>query len=905
MPQANAAIHSLNAGEVSRLALARVDLAKMRLACEQQENFFPKVLGPARMRPGTGHLFETASSADGILKEFVFTATSKALLELTPNVLRIASEDVLLTRPAVTATVTNGEFTTDLAGWTNNDEAGASSYWLGGTMLLVGSGNNYAIREQTVVIVNPGVEHALRITISRGRVSFKVGSVLGADDYVRETILRAGVHSLAFTPGSGGFYIWVANQTTAVALVDSILLEGAGIVNLPTPWGASDLINYRQKQSGDVMFVTCGTAIQPRRIERRSQRSWSIVLFEPDNGPFRLPNITPTTITPSATAGSITLTSSRNLFRSGHVGAIFKLIHAGQSAVATLGGANQFTSHIRVSGLTADRGITIDISGTFVATVTLQRSLGAPGSWTDVVTYTAPTSVPYNDNLDNQIIYYRLGIKTGDYTSGSLVAAISYANSSQIGVARITGYTNATTVLADVIVNFGAALATLDWQEGKWSSFRGYPVAVDIHDGRLVFAARDEIIASVSDAYESFDEEVEGDSGPIIRSIATGSFDAIYWLLSLQRLLVGTASQEVSIRSSSFDEPLTPTKFTARRCSSRGNCNVQAVVVDSTAIFVQRNKRNIFELRFSSEGGDYAAGDLTRLKPEMCQSGVVSMAIQRQPDTRIWHVLADGTAAVLTYERADEVMAWTKFSMSNGLIKSVAILPSDDEDEVYFLIARTVGGILKHYVEKLAKESEAIGGVLNKVMDGHVLYTAGIPTSTINGLSHLNGLQVVVWAEGAPLVTQGAMLTVVAGQITLPSPVTNAVVGLPFNGRIKSAKLSYAAGGGTALAQKQRVDHLGLLMADVGWKGVRIGRDFTNMNGLNTTYEGKTLTATQVMSSYDCDASSFNGGWDTDSRFCVEVQAPYPATLLGVVVSMATNDVTAAPRQKRPARNTE
>jgi hypothetical protein len=898
MPSANAAIHSLNSGEVSRLALARVDLAKMRLACEQQENLLPKVLGPARMRPGSANIAETASSANGVIKEFVFSAATKALLELTPNILRIYISDVLLTRPTVTAVLLNGDFATNLASWTDSDEAGAASSWLSGGMLLTGTGSNFAIREQTVAVVQPGVEHALRITVSRGRATLKVGTSAGADDYIAQTTLRTGVHSIAFTPNAGNFAIWIGNQYDNTAVVDSILLESAGVVALPTPWGSSDLVNYRQKQSGDVMFVACA-GVQQRRIERRSQRSWSVVLFDPSDGPFRPPNSSSTTLAPSAVSGSITLTASRNTFRTGHVGALFKLIHSGQKVTDTLAGASQYTDDVRVSGLVADRGIYIDIGGTFVGTVTLQRSLGAPGSWTDVsgAAYTGATSVPYNDNLDNQIIYYRLGINPGDYTSGSADVALTYANSSQVGIVRVTDFVSATSVLGDVLAGFGTTDATVDWQEGKWSTYRGFPSSLDIHDGRLIFGGNDEIIASVSDAYESFDDEVEGDSAPIIRSIATGSFDSIYWILSLQRLLVGTASQEVSIRSSSFDEPLTPTKFTARKCSSRGNANVQAIAVDSAAIFVQRNKRGVFELKFSSEGGDYAAADLTRLKPEICQAGVVSMAIQRQPDTRIWHVLADGTVAILTYERADEVVAWTKFSMSNGLVKSVAVLPGDDEDEIYLLVSRVIGGVTKYYVEKLAKESEVVGGSLNKVMDGHVVYSGG-STTTISGLSHLNGLQVVVWAGGAPLVTQDAMLTVSGGSVTLPSAVTSCVVGLPYSGKLKSAKLSYAAGGGSALAQKQRLDHVALLMADVGWKGVRIGRDFDNMTGLSSTYKGKALTAAQVLTAYDYDASGFNGGWDTDSRLCVEVKAPYPATLLAAVISIATNDVPAS-RQSR------
>lgn len=895
MPQANAPLYAMNCGEVSRLALARVDLAKMRLAAEQQENLLPKVLGPAIMRPGTQYLAGTNNNSYGRVEPFVFNATTKALLELTHQAMRVLIDGVLLTRPSVSAAVTNGAFTSDLSGWTDSDEAGATSQWAAGMMELIGTGSNYAVRTQQVTVSNAGVEHALRVQVSRATITMRVGSTLGGDEYVSETSLRTGDHSIAFTP-AGNFYIWFGNRDNTTARIADVNVEAAGIMVLPTPWGLTDLPNYRQKQSGDVMFTACA-GIQQRRIERRSQRSWSIVLYEPPDGPFRLPNTGDVTLRPAATSGYTQLTASRGIFKPSHVGALFKIVHSGQQAVASLAGVSQASDPVRVSGLTADRGFVIDITGTFVGTIVLQRSLGAPGSWTDIAgsTWSAPTSEPYNDSLDNQIIYYRL--KMTAFTSGVATVTLSYANSSQSGIIRVTDYVSSTQVYGTVLATFGAASASTDWQEGEWSSYRGYPSCLDFHDGRLIFGGKDKVYASVSDAFESYDEDVEGDSAPFVRSIATGSFDAIYWMLSLQRLLAGTAGQEVSIRSSSFDEPLTPTKFTARKCSSRGNANVQAVSVDSNAIFVQRSGKRVFELKFSSEGGDYASSDLTRLKPEMCQARVDGMTVQRQPDTRIWVWLQDGTVAVLTYERADEVIAWTKFSMTSGLVKSMAVLPGADEDEVYFVVQRTIGGVAKYYIERLAMESEVTGGTLNKVMDSHIVYSGGA-TTTINGLSHLEGQQVIVWADGAPMVTQASMLTVSGGAVTLPSAVTNAVVGLPYNGRLKSAKLSFAAGSGTALAQKQRVDHLALLMANVGWKGVRIGRDFANLTGLNTTYEGRSLGASEVLSSYDQDASSFGGSWDTDSRICVDVQAPYPATLLGAVISLKTNDVPASRQQR-------
>src|SRR5690606_29970039 len=120
------------------------------------------------------------------------------------------------------------------------------------------------------------------------------------------------------------------------------------------------------------------------------------------------------------------------------------------------------------------------------------------------------------------------------------------------------GYTSETSVSAVVIKSLGGVNATEDWSEGMWSDFRGWPSAPVLHQGRLWHMGKGYEVGSVSDAYESFDDTVEGDAGPIIRTIGSGPVDNIFWAMSLKRLMAGTASSVVVAQSSSLDEPLTP-----------------------------------------------------------------------------------------------------------------------------------------------------------------------------------------------------------------------------------------------------------------------------------------------------------------------------------------------------------
>jgi hypothetical protein len=80
---------------------------------------------------------------------------------------------------------------------------------------------------------------------------------------------------------------------------------------------------------------------------------------------------------------------------------------------------NQFTDSIRLTGL-----FDLSISGTFAGTVTVQRSYDN-NSWKDVDTFTAPIEMT---GTQGEIAWYRVGIKTGEFTSGTAVVSIAGNN---------------------------------------------------------------------------------------------------------------------------------------------------------------------------------------------------------------------------------------------------------------------------------------------------------------------------------------------------------------------------------------------------------------------------------------------------------------------------------------------
>lgn len=953
-------LRQFNRGLISPLALARTDIERTGLSAETMTNWIPRNLGSMMLRPGTSYIGATLTNQAAKFLPFIFSTTDTALCEFTDTTMRVWVNDALVTRPSVSSAVTNGGFDTDLTGWTDKDEAGATTAWNGGGYLaIIGTGTLFGAREQEVTVAagDQGVEHALDIVIERGPVTLRVGSTTGDDDYINETVLGEGSHSLTLTP-TGNFFIRFLHRGKDTVRVDSCNVASSGVMTVTAPWAEADLSKIRFDQSGDILYIAAD-GYQQYKVERRSTTSWSVVKYEPQDGPFNTINTTNTTLTASGLFGTQTLTSSTDLFKSSHVGSLWKLTSDGQKVTSSISAGDNFTNTIKVTGTLTSRVFTITRAGTWSGTVTLQRSLTSDtGPWEDVTTYTTNGTVSFDDALDNQIAWYRIGVKSGGFTAtsitnatqanpcqitaashdlvtgetatitgvggmtelngntytvtlvdannvtlngedstgygaytsggtitsaGSVSLTLDYPLGSIDGIGKVTSVTNSKVVLVEVLQDFGSTDATKGWYEGAWSTKNGFPTAVSLFEGRLAWAGRDKVRASVSDAYESFDDEVVGDSGPITRTIGSGPVDNINWLVEGRRLIVGADGSEMTLRTSSDDEILTPTNANLKPFSTQGSAGVGGVRLDSSAIYVQRGGQRIMEASYGNF--EYESSDLTTFYPEAGDSPITHIAIQRQPDTRIHCVRADGTVTILLHDKAEDISCWVK--RTGGTVEDIVMLPGatgDGEDAVYYLVNRTINGSTVRYLEKWALESQCQGGTVNRQVDSHVVGT--VTGGVMTGLTHLEGETVAAWVNGKDVGTY----TVSSGQITGVTEDGSSCVGIAYTAQFKSSKLAYASRMSTALAEKKSVKTLAVILRNAHFQGLQYGRDFNNLDNLPKVKDGTTTADDTVYSEFDEESFSFPGVWDTDSRLCLQAASPRPCTLLAAIIGVETND---------------
>ncbi len=910
MTDQNTQILAFNRGVLDSIGLARIDIERYSFAAALQRNWMPRVLGSMQIRPGLKFLGTCYEDLNLVRQmPFIFEEDDTALLEVNRGaIMRVRVNDELLVRPTVATTITNNNFAVDPdntsppTGWSIDDDANCDSFVLGLRLELRGSGEGFARCYQTVTVApgDQGVEHGLRIGVGKGGVLCRIGTTVQGEEILRE-FLDPGTHHLSITP-TGDFTIEFSNDKEFNAQVSSCSII-TGEVLIVTPWSSEeDLRSLRWEQSGDRIYVAADGPF-PRVIERRGDRSWSIVSYTStaNKGPFKLLNTSAITLRPSALQGDydpfgggsyVTLTAESdgaptNFFTSADNGMLFRLQSNGQTVTNTQSSAvDTETLTVKVTGSDDARNLQIIIEGTFVSTAKLQFSFGENGPWVDTgQEWTAPITTNYLDGQDGQTIYYRLIALGSDYTSGDLTMTLNFAGGTRIGVCRVREIVSSSVARIGIIEAFGSIDATADWWKGEWGASEKLPNSVAIHEGRLWWGGEDRIWGSVSDDFENFDDLEEGDAAPINRTIGSGAIRKINWMLSMARLMMGTSENSADImahrmdgnnplsaRSSNFDEPLTPTNFNIKTANSRG-------------VYVDRTMQRLFELVYDIDIQDFKPVDLSIFTPSFNRVGIKQIAVQMKPDVRIHCVRDDGTVGIMVYDRAENVMAWVDVELGgvgNWNVEDVAVLPGVVEDQVYYTV-EAFNGVTgeERYLLKWSLEEEATGGLNNYMTDAWIQYD-GVPISTFTGADHLAGLTVAVWADGAYVGDAVVSQFGTPGEVDLSAfdgaPFSNVVIGLKYTAQFQSTKLATLQRIG--LMEHKKVNKIGFIAENLHHKGLQYGPDFDNLFDLPEVEEGAVVADDFVWDEYHEENFPFGGEWDVDSRICLQGESPKPATIL-------------------------
>lgn len=315
-----------------------------------------------------------------------------------------------------------------------------------------------------------------------------------------------------------------------------------------------------------------------------------------------------------------------------------------------------------------------------------------------------------------------------------------------------------------------------------------YPARTNFWEQRLWWArttnAPNAFWASRSSEFENLDfarPQTESDS--IAAAISTGETNSIEALIPLDRLVVGT-SDNVFVLQGPNDDVLVPNPPpAARRQVGRGIARPKPIPIGEVVFYHPRVESGVRTLGFAFEIDGYRSTDVTIFAPHLFEGRrIKSWCYQAEPHSIIWVAMNDGSMLSFTWEAEQQVWGWTEIDVGGSVLDLCAV-PEGTETRVYLQVERTLNGVTKRYIERMAtwKWEDHCNAVY---LDCAARFVFDEPRTEVTGLQHLNGVTATVLADGMALTA-----AVTDGAITLPVAASKVVVGLPFDAVIETLRL--------------------------------------------------------------------------------------------------------------------
>lgn len=335
-----------------------------------------------------------------------------------------------------------------------------------------------------------------------------------------------------------------------------------------------------------------------------------------------------------------------------------------------------------------------------------------------------------------------------------------------------------------------------------------YPSTVTFFEQRL-FLGRSRnnpnaIWGSRSTEFENFDQSTPLKADDSIALAANaGRVNAINELVSTTSLLALTSDSLFRIDSGADGGYLTASPpATVRRQIGRGSSRLNPLVIDNVVFYSPSVGSGVRSLNYSFELDGLKSDDVTIFSPHFFDGmRIVSWCYAQEPRSIVWAARDDGKLLAFTWEQAQQVWGWT-LCETDGFVESCCSIPENGEDRVYLVVRRTIGGVDRTFIERMAASrwSDVADCCF---LDCAVSYDYDAPRSTFRNLWHLEGR--TIWGLVDGFVVKD--LLVQNGRVTLPPSAgmaSKATFGLPYDVDIQTMPVMFNGGIGSNAARKQQ-----------------------------------------------------------------------------------------------------
>lgn len=528
-----------------------------------------------------------------------------------------------------------------------------------------------------------------------------------------------------------------------------------------SPYSAANLINDEGgfglsiAQSADVMYIAQGD-VGPKTLSRFSSTHWVYATYQPEDGPFDPQNIDKTiSVHVSGETGTVTFTNDAadSPVPSGTTSRLIRIEETDKSAVDPWEankriageGENPFGQERRSDGHLYDCATNSTVAGGQIEYRTGSvKPIHTEGTESDG---------------DGKPLY-----SGSTLFAGKVGVAWTYLHSGY-GIGRITAVAGGG-LTATLVINSDFRMpasvvspGSYRWSLGAWYAGH-FPTAVAFYRDRLCWSGGQRVQLTVAGGYTSMAGDEFGEVLPdsaIDVLISIGSMDQVNWIATQPNaLLIGTSGSTLAFEEITHNAVLGPANSKFEPQSAIGTRKIMPINVDDCTLFIERSGLQLREAQYSADTERFSSRDLTAFSEHITQSGIIAMAFAANPNNLMWCLRADGKLACLTYEKNEDVIAWSLHDVG-GVVESIAVIPSPYAgiDDLYMIVRRTINGTVKRYIEVLLPP-----------------YTAPNDPWTYSyqdcSLSY-DGTQSVTLALGTGYGTVGASVTATAGSATFSS----------------------------------------------------------------------------------------------------------------------------------------
>lgn len=235
-----------------------------------------------------------------------------------------------------------------------------------------------------------------------------------------------------------------------------------------------------------------------------------------------------------------------------------------------------------------------------------------------------------------------------------------------------------------------------------------YPAVTSYYEQRKLYGRTDEkqdttyysVVGSEDNMSQSSPRQPDD---AITATLNARKVNAIENFVPLNDLIILTAGAEWRVNAGT-EAAFSAETLRQKPQSEWGSSYIDAIVVGDKVLFWTANRTYVRSIGYEITVDGYRGADMTVFAPHIFRHApAIDAAFTRWPDPVVAVVKDDGTAAALTFEPEQEVVAWTRWETMGSFLRVGSTRPFAEsiDQSAFFVVQRHVRGKQARYIERI------------------------------------------------------------------------------------------------------------------------------------------------------------------------------------------------------------